>query len=292
MLGNDGFARVVTNVFQLSCGRAGGAQVVDTAQLRVFYLDFLEEIYPGLPINRKRDPFIEDPLCEARLAVAFTTPGMGEPGREFALLGGAYPVDAHASKCAFAREALEALLARDDELRAIFELVIHSVMIRQATAANGRVTYSSSSATAVGVIWLSLVDGLSQQDVQELFVHELTHQLLFIDDFVHAQFQYGRMAESENYAITAVSLSRRPLDIVIHSIVVAAEVLVARAKLLGEPVQPAVHPPSSTMVPTIAASYASVRALPNHDALVTPHIGALLRRSMAQVAALSQSGVP
>jgi len=287
MLSSFGFERVITNVFKLSCGRPGGDGVGDTDQLRDFYLDFLQDIYPGIPINRSKDPFIHDAQYEAQLADAFTMDAaMGNADQKAGFIGEGYAPDVHTEKIDFARAALDTLLARDDDLRAIFELVVHSVIIRQSKSVNGRITHSSSSGTAVGVIWLSLVDGLSRQDVQELFVHELTHQLLFIDDFVHSQFQYKRMSESDNHALTAVSLSHRPLDIVIHSIVVAAEILVARQELLGEPEQPKVHPPTASMLPTIASSYASVRALHSYDTLVTDHIGEILSRSLRQVAAI------
>ncbi len=288
MLSEVGFRTVVKTIYRLCCGRNGVESVNDVRELRRYYLDFLKEIYPGLPVNDTADPFIEDQTTEATLASAFQMhDALGNPDQQLGFIGEAYVASVKGAKIEQARAALGELLSVDNDLRSIFELVVHSVIIRAPKQRGGRISHSSSAATAVGVIWLSYVDGLSKQDLQELFVHELVHQLLFIDDFLHDEFRYDAMSRPENYALTALSLTPRPMDIVIHSLVVAAELVNARSRWIGEPAGPKVHPRTDSIVSTFWQSHGSLTALPSYNELVTPHIASIITKSTARMSRAS-----
>jgi len=284
MLSENGYQNVIKNVYKLSCGAPGGNSVENIDELRNYFLNFLEDLYPNIEVNRTKDIFIYDDNIELNLANAFNMKEhLGNPDQMKGFIGNAYPNPVKIKKIEQVKIALEELLDIDNELRSIFELVIHSIIVREPKTIDGRITHSSSATTAVGVIWLSIVDGLSKHDIQELLVHELIHQLLFIDDFVHSQFDYAEMSKEENFGITGISLTRRPLDIVIHSLVVAAELVMARKYLIGEPVNPKVHSRTDKITKNAITSYRYLLSLANCNKLVTPHIGKILNHSMSQI---------
>jgi hypothetical protein len=128
----------------------------------------------------------------------------------------------------------------------------------------------------VGTIWLSLHKKLPTIDLMELLVHEFTHNLLLIDEINTRHYNYDLIAKEENFARSAILRRSRPLDRVIHSIVVATELVLARDKYLGHAKRPVIHRKTTELIADTIAAIKGVRALPNLDQLITPHLNQLI----------------
>ncbi len=113
----------------------------------------------------------------------------------------------------------------------------------------------------------------------EMFVHELTHHLLFIDERSYPHFDYGQLISPANHAYSAILNLERPVDKVFHSIVVAAELTAARRSFLdGLDGPTTVHPRSERLHAETQRSIASLRDLPNLDRLLMPRAWEILDR--------------
>lgn len=129
------------------------------------------------------------------------------------------------------------------EFLQIFNLTVASVFNARSKNAGGGTT-----SACIGVIWCDNRPNWTAVDQLEFFIHELTHTLLFLDErrFVHYK-NLDDIVKDENYAYSAILCAKRPLDKVVHSIVVATEILLVRDAFLGHEHQFKLHPNSATM---------------------------------------------
>jgi len=68
-----------------------------------------------------------------------------------------------------------------------------------------------------------------KHELQECFVHEVTHLLLRFDEHRYAHYVDPVSASNDmNFGLTAITLSRSSATVVLHSLVVAAEILALR----------------------------------------------------------------
>jgi hypothetical protein len=121
------------------------------------------------------------------------------------------------------------------------------------------------------VIWLAIGDRVKKLDLMEMFVHELTHHLLFIDELNQPQVDYELIKCRENFALSAILKRRRPLIKVIHSIVVCASLIDARYRFLHSHAKTIIHPDTHELKADTMAAIRSLRQLPNISDLVTAH---------------------
>ncbi len=132
----------------------------------------------------------------------------------------------------------------DEKFFSLFSLVINILFSGPSELAGG-----GSSSGAIGCIWINPRPTWSQQDFMEFFVHEMTHNLVFLDEYRYHHYEnYTAMLSEENYAMSAILAKKRPLDKVFHSILVSTEVLLTRRDILGHPESPKLHPPTSFML--------------------------------------------
>ena len=151
----------------------------------------------------------------------------------------------------------------------------------------GQASFGGSSSTAIGAIWISGIGEPSRYDVAEFLLHELTHHLLFVSERCTAQFNYREMVKETNFAQSAILHRRRPLDKVVHSIVVSTEILLARDSFLP-PQNIRVHPESSQLRRQTQVAIESVFQLTNLEQIVTPWTIQLLndcRRAVSDLGA-------
>lgn len=128
--------------------------------------------------------------------------------------------------------------------------------------------------------------GLSVQDIVELLIHEMTHTLVFIDELNYGHFDYAAMIKTENWARSSILNRQRPMDKVVHSIMVAHEVLWARAHYLPNTEKLSVHPPTGVMIRNLHAAIESVKQHPNRDSVCFPRALELVNMVEASVRAL------
>lgn len=276
---------MIRNVYRFS--RRTSVEPVNTvAALRRQYLRFLSDARFESPVNTQDDIFITDPAIEAAIAAAYSGGNLDDMDQD-KVIGDSFDDVARLQKIERVRSAVEQLPDVHPALAEVFELVIHSVFVKATNRiSNGTAAHGGSSSNAIGAIWLSVNDDLSSRDILELLVHELTHHLLFIDEYCHYHFEYDLIADPANYALSAIRHTMRPLDKVVHSIVVAAELIRARdTSLLGHGGAASnVHPSDDAISSNTVAACDSVLALTNLDELMSPRAIELVNRSRAECA--------
>lgn len=131
----------------------------------------------------------------------------------------------------------------EPEFAELLSFVTKLVFSAKSTVAGG-----GSTSSAVGVMWADIRKTWSFQDITEFFVHELGHSLMFLDELRYRHYVSLRDAvDPRSFAMSAILETQRPLDKVLHSLVVATDVLLARERWLGHPANPKLHPPSPVM---------------------------------------------
>lgn len=160
------------------------------------------------------------------------------------------------------RQALDLLKNLDPNLYEIFNVVIGCIFTSSSSTAGG----GTSSGTP-GVIWANLRNHWSTWDKLEFLVHELTHNILFFDEFSQLHYlNHNDLARPETFAQSAVLMRKRPLDKVLHSILVGISILNLRANALFQQVglscplvlTKGVHPDSQTLNQQVCAAIASI----------------------------------
>jgi hypothetical protein len=252
-----------------------------TEELRRHYLRFLDTHSPRhSPVNWDENPFIISEDAEQRLTEAFSA-GVLDDLNQSDTLGASYAPEIRSRKISAAREALADLVSLNPDLEVIFGLAIHTIFLRASSRSQTtRGSFGGSSSSAIGTIWMTVDDVLQRGDLMEMFVHELAHHLLFIDELNNGHFNYQAISDPANFATSAILKRNRPLDKVVHSIVVAVELLQARQLYLDGHTGPVkVHSPTLQLRSDTLAAIESVRSLANLEHLVLPRVRDILDRS-------------
>ena len=278
MLALYGVDDVIRNLYCLARLQSAEAKITNTEELRHHYLSFLASRQPHAPVNWNDDVFVDDERTEQRLSAAFSEGLLNDLGQAD-VFGPSYSEDIRQRKLSFARKCVAELLHLDSDVDLVFGLVIHTIFLKASKpSSSSRGSHGGSSSAAIGTIWLTVEDALQRVDIMEMLVHELTHHLLFIDELNHAQFAYSEIAKPENFARSAILKRNRPLDKVVHSIVVATEILEARRKYLYGFGPSKIHPPSDALKQDTEMAIESVLTLPNLNDLITSHLREVLAK--------------
>ncbi|BAP15630.1 hypothetical protein AS19_27790 [Alcanivorax sp. NBRC 101098] len=267
----------VRNIYKAVFPHIGQGREINTIDdLRLPYLEFLRKQQPQCPTNFDDNPFITDIDIESQLASSYSE-GSLDDLQQSNLIGESYDNRNKKSRISFSAIALNQLMEKDSNLAALFKLVIHSIFTKKYSSENGtRGTHGGSSSGAIGAIWITVNEGINEIDLMELFLHELTHHLIFIDELNYPQFNYKEIKKKENYAYSAILNLSRPLDKVVHSIVVATEIVLAREHILSSSQERKIHPSTEKMKEDIYKSIESIEALKNIESILKPRAFDLL----------------
>lgn len=137
----------------------------------------------------------------------------------------------------------------------IFRTVVTDIFILPSAIAR-----AGSTSAAIGVIWLNPKLSYPIADVMEILLHEFTHQAMFLDELRYGHYSYGTIRDRSTWAKSAILNLSRPIDKVLHSLVVATEVLLFRQRHIGRPAAPRAHPPTSILLQQLDESLSSVEA--------------------------------
>lgn len=148
---------------------------------------------------------------------------------------------------------------------------IEGVFFEESDVASG-----GSTSNAVGVIWANPDLRFHQHDTIELLVHELTHNLMFLDEWVYPHYDYDLILSPDTWCQSAILLAKRPVDKVVHSVIVATEIVLLRRLITGEPSVFYAHPPTDELVSAITKSVRDLRNLPMSAELLKPRVLNLL----------------
>jgi hypothetical protein len=269
-------AQAFRNLYRLARVHDRTADLKTADDLRRGYLAFLEGWQPDVPVNYSDNIFVLEKSVQDRLANAFSKGALNDLNQED-VVGESYSFEVLQQRTEKARRALANLLAMDDDFSSVFDLVVHSVFVRPSKPAKMvQDSHGGSSSASIGAIWLAVGDRIQELDLVEMLVHELTHHLMFIDELNFPQFNYDLITRKENFALSAILKRQRPLDKVIHSIVVGASLVDARNRFLRKHSQTVVHPATPELKRDTLAAIESVMALKNISDLITPHTSQLI----------------
>jgi hypothetical protein len=253
------------------------------SQLREYYFDFVSAI--GGPELRPPFPWEQITTDEARIAKLIAKHTDNAAPHDLTV--GALETPQSARQAAMERvtAAIDQLGAVNAGLRRVFNLVIHTLFFHRSHHSGG-----GSISSAPGVIWCSPRRTWSLTDMAEFLVHELTHNILFLDERRYEHYVDPRLLlDEENFAVSAVLKVPRPLDRAFHSLVVAREVLSFREEN-GAPSAPLLHPPTSNLVLACRSTIDGIRAAIAGKSLVTTRFMEILDRVDEQTGASHCAG--
>jgi len=137
------------------------------------------------------------------------------------------------------KEGLIDLREKEPLKASLFDLVINTVIFDQNTRGG-----TSVNPNYVGVMGVHHDMRAEKEAVPELLLHEMTHNLLFLDELRYQHYKnYELLKQNENkmdspYLNTVIQL---PLDRILHRMVVFVEILEYRNKHIGHSVRESQH---------------------------------------------------
>lgn len=264
------FSQNIKNVFRIAAPYIQGTEIKSSSDLRKPYLDFLSVHQKEYPVNYSQNRIITDSKRAQQLSKAFSASRINDLHQE-QMVGEFYNSEEQAIRVARVELALEQLHKMNFELWDLFRLCIHSILITGSeTNQSGLKAHGGTSSKCIGLMWLTINHELSTQDIVEMLIHELTHTLIFIDELSHPQFRYDDIAKEETWALSAILNRTRPMDKVIHSIVVATEVMLSRKIFLKNDEPLRVHPHSDRMCKSTLDAIQSVLDLETVERVCLP----------------------
>ncbi|PRA78143.1 hypothetical protein CQ054_22585 [Ochrobactrum sp. MYb29] len=183
-------------------------------------------------------------------------------------------------KQAMISEALQAMKSLTPAHYDFLNNFIEGIFFEESDIASG-----GSTSNAVGAIWANPDLRFHQNDTIELLVHELTHNLMFLDEWVHPHYDYDLILSPETWCQSAILLKKRPVDKVVHSIIVATEIVLLRRTVTGEPSIFFAHPPSKELISAITESINDLRRHPMSAQLLKSRVHHLLDQAEEKLAA-------
>lgn len=261
MLRIVGIDKVIENVIALSYSYSNERNF-SFSKLKESYKRFLQHIQPAIPKGGSGTiEFVRDSHLTAELIEIFDEKSRLDDFDE--IFSGEESLRLENLKKA--EKYYQDLQEIDRNLFSLFSLVINIVFSGPSDIAGG-----GSTSGAVGCIWVNPRPSWSSQDFIEFFIHEMTHNLVFLDEYrFHHYTSYSQMLSEENYTISAILSRKRPLDKVFHSIMVSTEVLLSRCDLLGHPEVPKLHPPSEILFEKTCKSIEALENFPQCYNLLT-----------------------
>lgn len=147
----------------------------------------------------------------------------------------------------------------------LFNLVISDFIIAPSERARAR---AGSASSAPGCIWIADIQRYQPWEVAEILVHELVHNLVFLDELVKGHYDYEKISKIENYATSSILKIPRPFDKVLQSVIVATEILLYRKRVVCPKRTHRVHPPSPILIRQLENSLRSMKSLLSREPTV------------------------
>ncbi|WP_419241289.1 aKG-HExxH-type peptide beta-hydroxylase [Cardinium endosymbiont of Nabis limbatus] len=143
-------------------------------------------------------------------------------------------------------------------------------------------SFGGSSSAGIGLIWISGHGALDREDIAELLLHELTHHQLFIDERCHMHYNYAALCKPENFSSSAILNKKRPLDKVVHSIIVATEIILARNRFLPQQ-ETKVHGTSKNLMDKTLTAIKETMRMANINELLSERTWKILETAEASL---------
>lgn len=278
MLLTFGLESIISDVYKVSAVDNENLKPSSINQLKKLFFSFLEKNQSKNIANYTSDPFDLTQEVENILIKAFSSSSLNDM-KQNEVIGDIFLPDEKKRKVLLVQDALNHAKHISSDFNIAFELVIHSIVLRQPNIIEGiKKSHGGSSSVAIGSIWFGMDDRLKQRDLVEMLVHELAHHLLFIRELNTKLFDYSRISNKENYAVSAILKTPRPLDKVLHSIVVASEILLWRESYSYNFDSCLVHPASSDIINDTLLSIKSIKQKDIRKKMLSTHAYEILEK--------------
>jgi hypothetical protein len=246
------------------------------AAIRTGYVDFINHVQTLPPFPHADQPLYQlDTDIVRQLLAHYGAECMLTDLKDDVVIA---DLSAMTTALAVIESQLVKLLVIEPRLHDVFMTVIHTLFYARSTKSGG-----GSVSSALGVIWCGHRKDWTGNDVLEFLVHELTHNLVFLDEYRYVHWvDLELIADHENWARSTILKCPRPMDKVFHSLVVAHEVLSFRRQV-GEPISPQVHPASLDILKNALDTVESIYSVVERVPLVTPRVlevTALIERNL------------
>jgi len=246
------------------------SEIKSEEQLKTAYLSFLSNIQPNTWHPKKEDGlFVFDKKIIETLIKNHEADDFLTDFKTSISLANDDSVKAALSKV---NDASNYIKSKHENLSTLFTLAINSIFYARSSEQGG-----GSVSNAIGAIWCCNRKSWGLEDTVEFIIHELTHNLIFLDELRYQHYiSLPNLAGQENFVTSAILKIPRPLDKVFHSLLVATEILAHRHDWLGEPIGPIVHPSSEKMHTNCLVTLTEIKSLISKKDLVTDRFKELL----------------
>jgi len=263
-----GFKKNIENCIKLISSKESGkyASLIDLKLALGRYMDEIQP-YTKLSVDIKELPvLIDNPEHKAILAQGFSIRSQLNDLSQASMIE-SLVFDDQEKYAQRLYSAINTIESQNVELATLVKIVFRYLLFGKSSKAHG-----GSTSNALGVLWLNPTDKWTPQDYCEFLVHELTHQLLFIDERVYGHYScYPELLKKENYAFSTILKRSRPLDKVIHSYFVGKNILHYRTENgLSTDCKVTLHPLTADLVQGIQDTKNSLK--PCHMNLMTDRV--------------------
>lgn len=210
--------------------------------LKSAYFQFTQYTQPKIPIsnNVSEVTFVNDvKLQEQLIEIFLDRPIKGTNHRTISnvTFNGIDKNQELISKYDLVRKSLRHYKERNENLHFLTQLLFTYIF---AIKING-----VACATIPKALGLLLIDHKlwNINDMCEMLVHETTHQLVTLDEYRYEYYlNQQKLFNPENYCISTLRKTKRPVNKVIHSLIVAYEIINYRKNILASNENVTIHP--------------------------------------------------
>lgn len=284
MYGHYGINHNIENIFRLAAPHLQGEEIVTMKDLKPAYLRFLQSVHPEFPIADAKQLIVQDSERAKALSLAFSASRLNDLYQE-RMVGDFYSPDLLKANALLVKQSLETLRTLQPDLADLFDLAVHSILLCGSEKnQEGASAHGGTTNKCIGLIWLNLKPNMSEQNIIEMLIHELTHTLVFLDELNFEHFNYDNISKKEYWAVSSILKRQRPMDKVIHSILVSMEILFARKNYLPfKNEENLVHPNSVSLMKSVQASISSVLEHPQLPEVCLPRTVELIKNAQTQL---------
>ncbi|MEO9005363.1 MAG: hypothetical protein ABI288_11535 [Ginsengibacter sp.] len=141
------------------------------------------------------------------------------------------------------RDTLSRIKVQNRFLHDIINLTVNRIFFAEVENNLG-----GSTERALGIIWMNLPKKVGTQSIEEFIVHELTHQITFYDHLSDPFFPANIYDLPKAYAISSIRKAKRPIPLVLDSLLVTCEILDHRKFNGYKSSASAFHPSNAEMI--------------------------------------------
>lgn len=257
MIYQTNFSDQIQNlVFMLARRYGNQAKTISSvSDLGLMYRNYLKEVQGREASTIDQLVISTDYEKAASMAIAFNGEAdsmLDDMGQSSIIKMENYPnVDLQRIKV---ENAIQELGLLSSDHYSLLHLFITDIFILPSNGARG-----GSSSDSIGLIWANPKESYPITDVVEFLIHELTHHCMFIDEQRYGHYNYQNILDNTNWADSAILKKPRPIDKVLHSIIVSLEIILFRDLVIGHPIKPKVHPPTTMLIDQIKKSIVSIK---------------------------------